>query len=247
MTGTLARLLRGVLENPASDRHRLVYADALDEAGQGERAEFIRVQCELAKADGCECLAKFPCRYCQLRRREDELARSRHMDDWLPVREYIWFAEHDRGGWCVCVGSTDRAKPFQYSAVFRRGFVEEVSDMPAADWLRHGNAIVASHPVRAVTLTTWPDLCVQPRGETVFTAAPPVPIEPPPRLVRLHGPSSARATKELFAAWWPGVTFRLPEEASLDVEAYAAEMRDALIRSLGIPSHVMGSPQPPTA
>src|SRR5579872_702669 len=40
-------LLRAILENPADDSARLVYADWLDEHGQSERAEFIRVQIEL--------------------------------------------------------------------------------------------------------------------------------------------------------------------------------------------------------
>src|SRR6185369_6554512 len=41
---TLRALLDAVLANPADDLPRLVYADALEEAGDGERAEFIRRQ-----------------------------------------------------------------------------------------------------------------------------------------------------------------------------------------------------------
>jgi uncharacterized protein (TIGR02996 family) len=40
---------RDIIENPDDDTPRLVYADWLDEHGQPERAEFIRVQCELAR------------------------------------------------------------------------------------------------------------------------------------------------------------------------------------------------------
>ena len=40
-------LLRGVIEQAAEDAPRLVYADWLDEHGEADRAEFIRVQCEL--------------------------------------------------------------------------------------------------------------------------------------------------------------------------------------------------------
>ena len=43
-----AALLRGILEEPASDLRRLVAADWLDENCQSDRAEFIRVQIELA-------------------------------------------------------------------------------------------------------------------------------------------------------------------------------------------------------
>jgi uncharacterized protein (TIGR02996 family) len=41
--------LQDVLEHPEDDTPRLVYADWLEEHGLPERAEFIRVQCELAK------------------------------------------------------------------------------------------------------------------------------------------------------------------------------------------------------
>jgi uncharacterized protein (TIGR02996 family) len=44
-----AALLRAVLADPGDDAPRLVYADWLEENGQPERAEFIRVQCELAR------------------------------------------------------------------------------------------------------------------------------------------------------------------------------------------------------
>lgn len=40
--------LATILDNPDDDGPRLVYADWLEENGQCERAEFIRVQCELA-------------------------------------------------------------------------------------------------------------------------------------------------------------------------------------------------------
>jgi uncharacterized protein (TIGR02996 family) len=42
-------LLRAVIADPDDDAPRLIYADWLDEHGQGERAEFIRVQCEAAR------------------------------------------------------------------------------------------------------------------------------------------------------------------------------------------------------
>jgi uncharacterized protein (TIGR02996 family) len=41
--------LRAVCEAPFDDGPRLVWADALDERGECARAEFIRVQCELAR------------------------------------------------------------------------------------------------------------------------------------------------------------------------------------------------------
>jgi uncharacterized protein (TIGR02996 family) len=41
--------LQAICEDPDDDTPRLIYADWLDEHGQPERAEFIRVQCELAR------------------------------------------------------------------------------------------------------------------------------------------------------------------------------------------------------
>src|SRR4051794_5593177 len=37
-----------IIEHPDDDAPRLIYADWLDEHGQPERAEFIRLQCRLA-------------------------------------------------------------------------------------------------------------------------------------------------------------------------------------------------------
>jgi uncharacterized protein (TIGR02996 family) len=45
----VAILLRNILETPACDTARGVYADYLQEHGEESRAEFIRVQCELAR------------------------------------------------------------------------------------------------------------------------------------------------------------------------------------------------------
>ena len=44
-----AAFLDAILAHPDDDGPRLVYADWLDEQGQAARAEFIRVQCELAR------------------------------------------------------------------------------------------------------------------------------------------------------------------------------------------------------
>lgn len=41
-------LLQAILDEPDADDLRLIYADWLEDHGEEERAEFIRVQCELA-------------------------------------------------------------------------------------------------------------------------------------------------------------------------------------------------------
>jgi uncharacterized protein (TIGR02996 family) len=66
--------LRGILENPDDDSPRLVYADWLEERAD-PRAEFIRVQCELAK------LPPDDPKWDALEQREWDLLRS-HEAEW---------------------------------------------------------------------------------------------------------------------------------------------------------------------
>src|SRR3954470_21924045 len=72
-----AAFLRAIAENPDDDLPRLVYADWLDEHGEPERAEFIRVQCELAR------LPRDESRFAELKRREAELL-AEHEAKWRP-------------------------------------------------------------------------------------------------------------------------------------------------------------------
>ena len=51
MDETLADLVQAIIANPADDVPRLVAADLFEDNGDSERAEFIRVQCELARLD----------------------------------------------------------------------------------------------------------------------------------------------------------------------------------------------------
>ena len=62
-----ADLLRAIRAAPEDAALRRVYADCLEEHGQGERAEFVRVQCELADGVADEERAE------ALREREAEL------------------------------------------------------------------------------------------------------------------------------------------------------------------------------
>ncbi len=89
-------LLTAIVANVDDDTPRLVYADWLDENGQPERAEFIRVQIELAH------LPKDDPRYDSLRAREWKLLQANEQD-WLGPPE-----------------------PQACELVFRRGFVAEV-------------------------------------------------------------------------------------------------------------------------
>lgn len=86
-----AALICSILSSPHDDVPRLIFADWLDEHGEVARAEFVRVQCELARrcdepVYGCESPTKSrhpifgqrmhaceKCSVCELRRREREL------------------------------------------------------------------------------------------------------------------------------------------------------------------------------
>jgi uncharacterized protein (TIGR02996 family) len=132
--------LRAVVLDPGDDAPRLVYADWLEEQGRYERAELIRVQCELARPGGAcpvcdergwqKCNAFTPqCRRKALRRREEELV--------YPPNGTLWAKGLRVTGWGV---------------TYRRGFVEEVR-CTTADWLEHGTGVVLAQPVTRVRLT----------------------------------------------------------------------------------------------
>jgi uncharacterized protein (TIGR02996 family) len=77
-------LLAAIWAHPHEDTPRLMYADWLDEHGQSTRAEFIRVQCELAQLDEWDDVPRIE----QLKVREDELWEA-HRKAWtaeLPAR-----------------------------------------------------------------------------------------------------------------------------------------------------------------
>src|SRR5262249_8029086 len=125
---THAGFLRAIIDDPASDMHRLVYADWLEERGDPERAEFIRVQCELAEWQGysetCTCAGIDE--YHSLRRRELELLHQ-HGPEWAdelwPAKNYSW---HPIEGGCL---SADAG----VELLFRRGFVYQIH-CTLADW-----------------------------------------------------------------------------------------------------------------
>ncbi|HEY2787588.1 MAG TPA: TIGR02996 domain-containing protein [Fimbriiglobus sp.] len=124
-----ADLLPAVLAAPDDDLPRLVYADALEETGDVARAEFIRVQIELARD---------PTR-ADLKAREAVL---------LAVHGEQWLAPLRRKGEAFESQSTH--------GQFRRGFVEIVW-MPAFWFVRRADRLFDSTPVtelRVLSATT---------------------------------------------------------------------------------------------
>jgi uncharacterized protein (TIGR02996 family) len=118
--------LQAVFAEPAEDTHRLAYADWLEERGDPAalaRAEFIRVQVELARLPPDD--ARGP----ELRKREKKL----------------WEANHS--AWLESVPRSLRRPDLR----FHRGFLEEMHFTPAA-LLRHGDALFRQHPLQRVWL-----------------------------------------------------------------------------------------------
>lgn len=121
-------LMRAVCLSPADDLPRLVLADWLDEHSFPERAEFVRIGCDLANAkaeggkwsdtvfnagDSCEC------RVCGLRRRERELFRN-GVETWFagPAITPVLLGSALETGQVTFPGSV--------IAVVRRGMVAEI-------------------------------------------------------------------------------------------------------------------------
>jgi uncharacterized protein (TIGR02996 family) len=128
--------LADVLAEPSDDAPRLIYADWLEDAGDPDRAEFIRLQCEQPAAvrERCYCRDSFDptaCARCRrvarLLRRQQELLAHRAARDWTP----------------------SALRPF--SVAFRRGFVESVT-LTADNFLEHASALFAGAPLLEVVL-----------------------------------------------------------------------------------------------
>lgn len=117
---TEAALLRAIRAMPDEDTPRLIYADYLDEEGDGPRAEFIRVQVE------------------RVRLPERDPARAA-----LEDREHDLLAEHE-GAW---LGVAPDARDGLTEWEFDRGFVNEVAANPTF-MLNAGADLCAAHPVR---------------------------------------------------------------------------------------------------
>lgn len=118
-------LLAAIIANPDDDTPRLVYADWLDENGQPERAEFIRVQIEVASWESSK------------KRAPEQSARLTRFRELVERHATEWKAD---------LGASAAG------AIFRRGFVEELEISPE-DLPRIGPQRLRKHPIRLVSVT----------------------------------------------------------------------------------------------
>jgi uncharacterized protein (TIGR02996 family) len=125
-------ILDAILGNPEDDALRLIYADWFEEHGLGVRAEFIRLQCELAQKARYD-----PSRQPLLKREQEILAE--HGADWAkPVA-------------AITTGDEMRKGPVR-NYKFHRGFVDTVS-IGGRKLLTHGAKLFRLAPIRNVRIT----------------------------------------------------------------------------------------------
>jgi uncharacterized protein (TIGR02996 family) len=132
---TAADFMVAICAAPDDDTPRLAFADWLEEQGEAERAEFIRVQVEIARQEqsnvsiGCNGTRHGDpdgkCSWCRLRRREVELSWG--CREWSVLKQ----------PWGV--GITDRGLTPPL-AIFRRGFIHAIT-LTAADFLEHADSL----------------------------------------------------------------------------------------------------------
>jgi uncharacterized protein (TIGR02996 family) len=125
MTSDGEALFRAICAQPADDTARLVYADWLEENGQPERAEFIRLQCEAWTL----CPA-YP---------TVEAARTRALE---LSREHgdRWYSELPAPKWVT------------WSALFVRGFIDSAAIAAEVDVVSRVNLLFESAPLRHLSL-----------------------------------------------------------------------------------------------
>jgi uncharacterized protein (TIGR02996 family) len=178
--------LHAIREAPFDDGPRLVWADWLDEWGECARAEFIRLQCELAALDAeppsgrGESGVKF-CRRVELRRREREL---------IPRAWWAWCCPDFLKGrqWSVCRDQSEiavyaAAGPPEVELTFliRRGLVEAVT-LTCRQFLDVAAALFRAAPVTEVRLSdrepyhafgrfNWYDSGRPPTARSVYPAS----------------------------------------------------------------------------
>jgi uncharacterized protein (TIGR02996 family) len=188
-----AAFVAAIRAEPEEDTPRLAMADWLDEHDEPVRAEFIRVQCELARRwpnwDGIpadDSLARGG-DYDALRRREQFLLVSNEL-------EWLW-------AFAPIVGKLIAGRVVDGSEIdpplFHRGFVELVV-CDAEDWIACAANVLEVEPVHTLILQTWPTIRAVNEWER-----------------EKYGRSSAfgfhACAREMFVDRWPMVRAQFPE------------------------------------
>ncbi|VTU01012.1 unnamed protein product [Gemmataceae bacterium] len=220
-----AGFLADICANPDDDTPRLVYADWLQERDREARAEFIRVQCGIARKVAAEPKGKDPmwitgfriglhgeesflnlflgrgqkceCVNC-LQKRERELLDGFNSDKLdCFVREFPDFR---------LVGlTTTWYRGENPLGDVRRGFVEHAM-VPADVWFDHAGGMLSRNPIREVKLTTKPTAANHSRMfRERFGLGAALPLD-------VEFADTNEEHLKLLKGWWPKVAFTLPPE-----------------------------------
>jgi uncharacterized protein (TIGR02996 family) len=125
--------LDDIIRNADQDAPRLIYADWLEEQGQLERAEFIRLQCRLASHERIE---------------EDRARLVARVNDLLGRFSELWRAELP-------------VLPGVIWEDFQRGFIESVQVLDVDLFLEYVTTLFAAAPIRILRLNTVDDAAVE--------------------------------------------------------------------------------------
>lgn len=226
-------LLRAVLSAPEDDVPRLVLADWLEEHFATERAEFIRIQCELAGLPPCGLVGLAPSdclesRFVSL----DDRCGPCDRRDALRRRERALYDRHGWPGWWPGPATLFHPAARPPLGAFRRGFLHSVT-CPAADWLRSGDAIRRQHPVGRVRLTDRPELATW-RTAAGASYGWALAGDPDPDWCLPFDAFDARLTADksgaqvVCEARWDGVSFEMPPLPLIGVDPGAGDDRTAV-------------------
>ena len=183
-------LYREVCRQPECDTLRLAYADALDEAGDHDRAEFIRLQCELArllgKWPGTETFTDEGIRANQLRDAHPEWRKCPcpacgGVGHWME-KDYVPYGGRSKVTCRTCCGTGDLfvtrrpgvqlgdTKHAPRAVAFARGFVGSV-ECTAADVWREEACLTNSRGSGIIAVPTeWAKVVVRESPVTRFVA-----------------------------------------------------------------------------
>lgn len=181
-------LIQTIIADPENDTPRMVYADLMEETGQWERAEFIRVQIELANRPKIN-RQRFECKICSNVPDEEGLLEhgrgcytqsedgggSEFIEEAIDEkaealrrRERELLSEHNRLYptatnqfiWAMPANAAATPSPlYSDSWECHRGFVEIIS-CSWADFAVHAGLILTATPLREVTLTSPPQVSI---------------------------------------------------------------------------------------
>lgn len=175
-------LLAAILAEPEDDAPRLVFADWLEEHGEVELGEFIRLQCLIEPGIHANLLTP-------------DMAAA------IPRHNAL----------VSLMDAKARAQfPFLQNIIFRRGFVDEIS-CTAAHWLHYAETVLVRCPIREVSLTTYLEIAYL-AGSLCFVgrrdACPESPeIRPAKKNMPLAEIGTIQDVRVFLAEEWPGIKF----------------------------------------